>query len=173
MKLGICVQSCPSLFQLKSRRNKFKYIRVKKILHMTSDILKVKLTILFFLWVIVQKYCQESAKIHSSIKYIYIYWRAGRHFLVFRILLKNGALDKSWSLIFQNFDFIWQVSEMEITRHQKRWDVCNVGLAHRFGIHWSVLVLLITFAVAAQRKALTWPYNKSLLKLHNKPLENL
>lgn len=83
MKLGICVQSCPSLFQLKSRRNKFKYIRVKKILHMTSDILKVKLTIIFSV-----SYCAKilSGKCKNSQQYkiyIYIYWRAGRHFQVF------------------------------------------------------------------------------------------
>lgn len=66
MKLGICVQSCPSLFQLKSRRNKFKYIRVKKILHMTSDILKVKLTIIYSV-----SYCAKimSGKCKNSQQY--------------------------------------------------------------------------------------------------------
>lgn len=75
MKLGICVQSCPSLFQLKSRRNKFKYIRVKKILHMTSDILKVKLTIIFSV-----SYCAKilSGKCKNSQQYkIYIHLLKG------------------------------------------------------------------------------------------------
>lgn len=75
MKLGICVQSCPSLFQLKSRRNKFKYIRVKKIFHMTSDILKVKLTIIFSV-----SYCAKilSGKCKNSQQYkIYIHLLKG------------------------------------------------------------------------------------------------
>lgn len=92
MKLGICVQSCPSLFQLKSRRNKFKYIRVKKILHMTSDILKVKLTIIFSV-----SYCAKilSGKCKNSQQYENIYTSI------------EGLVD-----IFRSFASLWKMAHL-------------------------------------------------------------
>lgn len=69
---------CSKLSQLisvKSRRNKFKYVGVKKILHMTSDILKVKLTIIFSV-----SYCAKImlGKCENSQQYkIYIHLLKG------------------------------------------------------------------------------------------------